>query len=984
MAINPNDPNLKIYHAMEESSAGGIRRNAGAVGSLLDLTPWRSDGTHLLSVQSNGKGGKEVNFDPLDITSSTKSIRAENYGNVGDTPANFPYYPAWATLFAEGSGLGMTWAMRFTVVTIRAGATFAPAMGWCISGDAGGQAVTGLCISTEPGGTAGLGYIRVWAPKKTTTNSGLIFDGATGCTLDGDSPDTPSPADSYLEDGKTYTVFARIVEVGSSSVETYVTCYNETDDEEYRWTWVESDLRWEDYHSLYSTYLSYAVGGPHDIVTSNIGSAPAWIDWSFIYEGILTDDEIQSVYIDGISVPWTEPNYRVADHDVRVAMAHENSTLPATRPLPVGGMNPRHTANIKAKRLRLRYEGFRPGRPWSRRRTDIDFDSIGPFSSKRHNMFVMGPTNALIRQPGILPPEAAADVRNVEFSGPGVRRRRGFKVRRDISSLSDTGQNAMFSFRNTDDELFWLYKAGDRLYYEGGATAIQLDTGWGTAQSVVGAYLDNRLILCNTEKRSTWRGTSALESFGEDAPSTGSAAPTVGTLIGVYTYAYTFYDPTTGDETAPYVFTPVTLATEGALLSSLDNAPTDSRFSQQKIYRSAAGVAAPDLYLFDTQNNATTYTDDGSGAQGTTEIGNVNGDYFTATAPQDFIGCVTHAQRMFYWYNNQLWWSEADEPLRWLSTSFITSEYPITAVISQGYRVVIYTRKTVEIVESDFIRDDNGNYSIRRTVLTRHVGTPGPHSVIDWDDDIYWMDVRGIYKLVGDRIQKQSGDIDNLFLLLNSTAAKSVCGAVNHFRNQLWWVAPFADIQDDNSRFNTVIVLHPGEEPRFSIHELELSFVTQWDDDLNGVRFGGVDHLGVFKELESYEGDGAEGDESFTTEDEGDDLAVPLTGISSISGSVVTVHGTPGWTADALRGMGVVLRDRSSGVLYYYTIQANAAGTFTTNTIPNAALADGDGYFIGGIRAYEEPAEQDMKSANDKHINQIQTQFDDLTSGRFA
>jgi hypothetical protein len=140
-----------------------------------------------------------------------------------------------------------------------------------------------------------------------------------------------------------------------------------------------------------------------------------------------------------------------------------------------------------------------------------------------------------------------------------------------------------------------------------------------------------------------------------------------------------------------------------------------------------------------------------------------------------------------------------------------------------------------------------------------------------------------------------------------------------------------------------------------------------------------IDHLGVFKQLESYEGDGVQGDESFTTEDEGTDSALVNLGISTIVGNVVTVFGTPGWTAGALRGMAVVFRDRSTGIKTQHLLSTNGTGTLTVVGTPSSALAARDGWYLGAIDAIARYAETDLESPNDKIIQQINVELADLT-----
>lgn len=976
MALNTNDPALTILIGADESGATATRENVGSLGTTHNFTPRTNSGSPGQGVPtaSDGKGGRAAITSPDTEIGGWTDENRELTGKIENCQANahsaIPAFPL--TSATDDFAIGCRFKMRSPYSDGNPNEDYQIVWGY------------GRDALVIPTGYIGYRLQDNEAPadgaRLMVGMPGMSYAEAEVHDTGADWTSTGTPASYYLAKDIWYRVVVRVYYDGSTGALIKVYIYNESTGTTWTFTWAGAahttdwaggldDYRW--------------MVGIKDIGTS-ASSAYALVDECWVYDDALTDSDATLLVTEGITIPWSEPTYRVADHIVRVGYAHENSTMSIPRVLPTGGMNPRHTVGVNAQRFRLRYENWHAGRPWSRRRTDVQFDSVGPFTGKRASIFTMPPTRSIVRLPGMLPPEAAVDARNVEYAGPGVRRRRGFKIRRDVDSSFTTGINSMFSWRAVDGSLFWLYKVGDAIFAENGTSAVSLDSGWPLSEHIVAAALDDRLIICSANKRVSWYGNNdGVDNFGEPAPTGGTLALTAGTLLGTYSWAYTFYDPTTGDETAPKELGSLSPSTQGALLSSLDTTPTDTRFTQQKIYRTVAGGATPDYYYIAVQNNAATFTDGGY-TDGTDKIDEVNGDFITSVAPQDFIGCAVHQQRMFYWYDNQLWWSEANNPMRWLSSSYITTQMPITAVVSQGYRVIVFTRNTVEIVESDFVRDANGDTDIRRTVVANHVGCVGPHGVIDWDDDLYWMDRRGIFHLGGDRVNKLSHDIDNLFLYLNASAARNVSGAYNHIRNQLWWAVPMAQIQDDNTRFNTVIVLHPGEQPRWTIHELEASYVTQWDDDLNGIRFGIMDQLGIFKEMESYEGDGLEGDEDATYESDGDSGAVPAAGISGIVDAVVTVYGSPGWSTDVLRGAGVVLRDISTGTLYYYTVVSNTANTFTCNTEPSSNLGDGDAYYMGAMRSYEEPAEQDFNSPNRKVVTQIQTQFDDLTAGRFV
>lgn len=986
MALNVNDPNLKLLIGCDESGPAADRVNSAQdniTSGDYDMEAKGSTNDEGFPVVDDDRGGKAINTDPSPGTGFTNQRRwlqskasesiATHITNMGATldPGDLADGEAfvlggrlhWGT-FETGTGLGADihylWNFSRTGAEVRA-------LGMALLPDSNTTPATG-------------GKLRWYA--------GNTFD-----DLDASYTTTGSPPTEYIDDSGWFYYIFRMTRNGSN-VDVKAWIRKEDDGTVYTFTLnsaaslsnaafttaqkAESDLVW-------------AVGCPHS--GTDRQSHYGYQDELWYYAGTLTDDEIDTLIVDGIEIPWSEEIYAVNDHDVRVAVAKENSTFPVPRQLPVGGLNPRHVVGVQGQRIRIKYQGYRAGRPFSIRRIDAKYDTVGPWNRGRrgNNVTMQDFRIGLIRHPGPLPDGAVIDGYDVDLSGPGLRRRRGYRIRRNVDSSSNTSVNSMYSWRNTDDELFWLYKVADTLYYDTGSGATSLgSTGWRASRHIIAAALDDRLVVLQESKRALWDGSTGVHTFGEDAPTGGSVGSTTGTLTGTYVYAYTFYDPNTGDETAPNVIGSVSLSSQGALLSSLDTSPTESRFSQQRIYRSTAGGAAPNLFLIDTQNNSSTYTDS-NGVDGTQQVGAVidsDGslvNYITATPPDDFDGCFVHQQRMFYWTGRKLYWSEPNEPLRFDPQAFVTLDAPIIGAASQDYRIIAWTRSGTEIIESDYARDSDGNYDVRQNKVDDQVGIVGPLAHTTYNEEVWWLDRRGIYSMRGDKPIKQSATIDNLFRYMNTGRGEAFTAAFNHIRNQIWFSCAFADIQNSNTRAETVIVVTPDQQPRFFPYRTQAAMLTQFDDDLNGIRLGAMDYLGNFKEYESYEGEGQQGNESGTWEDEGtDDYGSSPAGISSISGDEVTAQGSPGWTTDEHRGKSVVLRDRSTGDLYWYMILSNTSDTLTLSDTPNSNLAQGDGYHIGGMLTDIEFSEQDLGSPNVKVIRDMKTEFDDLTLGRFV
>lgn len=960
------DPAFKLLYGLDQSANLATRINSGSLGTAQDLSVFQSSGTDGIPPISDDRGGKAVDvfLTRTGYTSAERCLRAAQA--VGSAHTAAPAFPK--TLASDDFAFGMRFQWR--------------------AGNTGGGAnetefFFGLMSVASAGGWWGLG---VFPNDPTTPTAGKLRLYAMGSviTVDAISWTTGGgPAVDYINPSEWYRVLVRLFYSGTGArAKVYV--YRESTGVTYTFT-LNADLSTSN-EAAWLLLTDTAVHVSYLAISSTFPIYAGYVDECWLYDSPMSDSDATTTVVGGFQVPWVEPSYLVSDADVRVSYVNESGDFPPDRQLPVGGLAPDHEVNVFCKRFRVKYIGFRASRPWAIRRADFKIDTLGRFSpGKKGNVLSFADiTGGLVRLPGRLPPGVCVDVRNVEFSGTGPRRRRGFRGRRSVDTSVTYGHNSFFSWRDSSDTLYMGYKAGSKLYAETGSGASQIDTGWQIYERVVHAMLDNRLILVSPSRRKSWRGSStAVESFGIATPAAPTTALVAGGLTGTFLYAYTEYDPTTGDESYPAIAAAtVSPAAQGVQLT-LAAVSSDTRFSQRRIYRTVNGGSAPDLFRVATITSATSYTDTGL-ADGTIPVGRIvtsDGElveYFSGNPPANFVGCCLHMNRMFYWYGNTLYWTPEYEPQRFSSTDSLTADGPIKAVASLGYRLVVFTANTTEIIETDFVRDGLGVPQIRRNVASRNVGCASPHSPVLYDDDLYWIDRRGVYKLIGDRVIKISGAIDNLFRFLNVGYASYISGAVNHLRNQVWWTCAFGSIQDDNTRFQTTVVMIPPEENkgiRWTLHEIEASFYSQFDDDLNGIRFGCIDHIGEFKELESYEGDGAQGSDSGIEDDDG---------VSSVAGNVVTVSPSPAWTTNQHRGKGVVFRDATTHAIQYFLIVANGAATLTLATSPPTWLGSGDGYYLGGMNAYIEIAEQDADTPNDKRITHMQTEFDDLTMGRFV
>ncbi len=983
---------MKLLFGLDESGATAIRANTGSKGTALDLIAVGDDdptgaATEGLPTVADGNNGKAVDIRPAGPvapwTGVLRALRTAALGtpDVAAAAGNIPAgHPMLSTSLEWAWGCRLKWSDPLT--DLSAVGPNSLQIAFQLGRDADIEAASSwdnpqLMIGIVPDSDLNPTGARIYLQTPSTQE---IYD-------DADHTATGSPSSYYIQPELWYRVLVRFFWDGGTGYDYKVYVYEESTSSTFTFLYIGagalSDIGFSDPGRTYA----WAIGYPN---RSALEGFYGYVDECWWYDAAMTDQQALDLIIEGLSIPWEEPDrYREAN-EVHSALTKENADYPLMRPLPTGGTIVRHPVDVLAQEIRTRLEGWKAGQPWALRAVDYIFDPAGPYGSQRARKGERPDLSIGVwRSPGQKPWGAAEDSRNVEYTYAGPRRRRGFKIRRIVDSSAVNGHNAFWTWRSYDDELFRAYKVGTSIYRDSGGFATAIDTGWNPSQMPAAFFLDDRFVVLSPQTGILLDGTATVQNFGAAAPaSLSAAAASGGTLDASYFYAATLYDPTHGDETGPVVSAVVSPANQKVTLTLPATAP-DTRFTQYRIYRTNADGSVPNLFLIKTVTVAASVDDTGEvdGTQLLPQVTDSDGnflDYITSAAPDTFALGVAHQERAIYAKGGtnpeRVYIFEPNEPLRNYAAQWIAADGPVRALASWQGRLVIYTDNTVEIVESDFVRDDNGELNINRTVVSRSVGALGHNSVIVFQGQIFWLDRRGVFTLQGTEAIPVSDRIRDLFPHNNTNLGQQIVGGWNHLTRTLWWTLPNSSFQADAGQMQTQFVMPIDAPEKWWFHDIEATYVGQFDDDLNGQRFGSIDHAGIFKELESYEGDGQEGDEAGTFQDDGtDDFSGSPAGITSISAYTVAVEGSPGWTTNEHAGKGIILRDRSTRKLYYFTIRSNTAGGLTLSGLPVAALAAGDGYYIGGMNAFLQLAGYDFGSPNRKIVRQVQYTFADLT-----
>jgi len=961
MAISSADPSFLVIYGCNESAPAATRANSGSLGTAQDLTPYQASGTDGILAVPDGAGGKAAWLDtqyPVPYSTMTAALRYLR----GPAAASGAVHAALPDLPISSAADDWAAGVRFKWI---GGETDGPAA-------IERQVVFGLMSISGNTGFV-LGFTPQIAANPAADARLNIRIGDSNYDLNGASfTITNSPATYYVLPDVWYRLTIRVYFSATGYV-FKVYLYNESTAVTYTWTlntpatadWTASFLAAAD--------TRVVIGGP-------VNQAYVYVDDAWIFDAPMTDGDALSIVSSGISIPWSEPNYSQLDHAPYATVARGGSSFPKPRALPVGGMKARHPVNVRGSRLKVRYSGYRPGRPCAMRSSQVIFDSVGPRPGRTDEPQGFLKFDAgWVRGPGTQPPNSLADGRNVTLRGGAPRSRKGFRVRRDVATVD--AANGFISYRDLNDSLFRLYKISDALYAELGTSAVSIDTGWSSTHLPSYGVLNGRAVILTPNRQKTHRSSlSAVESFGIAAPAAPTTALAAGTLTGTYYYAYTEYDPTTGDESAPGVAAAtVSPAAQGVTLT-LAAVSSDTRFTRRRIYRSTSGGGVSTMTLLATINTATTYTDS-AGVDGTDAIDAVDGTYITGTPPDTFSAVTIHRERAFYYggttYPNRVYRSEAGTLQRFYANAYTEHEANVRCVIARGQSLIVFTDSSVEIMESDWGRDDLGSYNIQRTVVSRTVGCFGHKAAVNAHGQVFWIDSRGAWTLDGDTPTPISEQINGIFPYINTNLKHRVVAAYNHIERQIWFSVALGgtEFQSDTSRTSTVLVYQLDRRIWCPPYRIEVSYADQFDDDLNGIQFGVIDQLGVFKQMETYEGDGVDGSETFTFEGT----------VSTLTSRVLTPVSAPtGWTANLFRGFGIVLVDSVTGAEFATTVSSNGTGTLTLAEDPGAGFGNPDLFYLGGILWYFEPAEQDFGTTNEKVARFLISEFDDISTARIV
>lgn len=702
--------------------------------------------------------------------------------------------------------------------------------------------------------------------------------------------------------------------------------------------------------------------------------------------------------------------YRAWPPRLEVAVKTElHADWPTLRPL--GAAFTQHLQiGVSGARAAVRVEGIEAGRPWSVSRMRIELDGKGGFDAS-------GRPTGTVDFPGfssgvhkssakpMIGPRGLYDLKNISFQGGDPRRRRGFLIRCGDGETTELPGRLIDGTNSAGDS--YLYAAlGGVLHLVDNWDLLEIDDGYAANRLPTDATVGLKTFVLDPDRQRVVIAGSVLElgvTAPTSAPSFVSSTPNVdGGVIAVdigYEYVYTNYDGTKLTESGPspilYVVLPPGTTPSSILLGGI--ADPGGSITERRVYRRKGGGVAEDFRLVGTVTSGTQFTDD-SEIIGSTSVLEVFNDIAVTAEFPAITACAKHENRLIGWGDPSdtriVYISETGDGERWHLYNQITCEGEVRACVSHEGRLVVFTDRTVEVVEGDWVRGSGGLLGVAHRVLSTTKGCFGPFAACTAGDYLFWADSAGVHRMgrgfdAKDTTDALSWDVDPVVKAAVDTQGSTVVLAYNPTSNELW--AGMTQAAADSATKNRVVVTlnltaFASGQTVWSVHDLALPWFGKINDGLLGPIFTACNYYGQILEMDVTDGDGCQGNESWHPGAAAEIAAFSLTA------KTVSFDGVD-FSAVDLRGVGVVFKDRDSAERLCATIISNDGDTLTVSAIPDwlAAFDDsdpdnvirGDLVAIGGIRGMLETGEQDAGSQDTKLWQQLEVGLVDAASGRF-
>lgn len=731
-----------------------------------------------------------------------------------------------------------------------------------------------------------------------------------------------------------------------------------------------------------------------------------------IFPGMVSDFAISNrelSAVDVVSLASTPPPTSVRDvgwyrgNSAAISASVKTERMSSwPKPRSIGdGLSGRIPAGPSGVRAAFRVFGVNAGAPWQLTRArlgTVGRGGIDPQGAPKglipYDGFEYGVSKSASKS--TLSTAEFADVLNMSFQGGAPRRRRGYRIITGDGSTEEA-PSAIFDATNASGDTYQLFKSGTKLYIVDNGDPIELDDGYASNALPTVATVGNKTFVVSPARTKVVIQGTVLD-VGVEAPtqtpafssSTPNITNGVIALTPGFEYCYTYYDGTKLTESGPspsiLVVLPAGTPASSITLGSI--AVGGSSITKRMIYRRKKGTETWFFVGSIDNNTGTEFTDLYELPLTTRILESYAGYNVTASFPAA-TACASFEDRLLLWGDPSdrrvVYISEVGDGERHYFWNRLTCRGEVRAVLEHEGRLVIYTDRSVEVVDGDWIRGTGGFLGISKKVVDNSKGISGPYAVCSAGGRAFWADSSGIHTLnrgldARDTSRAVSWRVHPVVQDAVDTAGTSVVMAHNYVSNQLWVCLTRAqpDATSTKNRVVLVLDLDALEAGRvvWSIYDRPLSWVSKLQDGLLGTMFVGCDYLGNMLELDVYDGDGIQGNESWFP-----GVSVVASAVNATT-KVLTFVGTS-LPSTGIRGVGVVLEDSVTGAFFTSTaISAPSSTTLKLTDVPSW-LAVGTIVHIGGILGMEETGEIDLGSQDEKRWGPLEIGLADASSGRF-
>lgn len=455
------------------------------------------------------------------------------------------------------------------------------------------------------------------------------------------------------------------------------------------------------------------------------------------------------------------------------------------------------------------------------------------------------------------------DIRNMDFDVPNALQKRPGSTQAVLSGTSGP-ISSLFEFIKLDGTSFVVAGSDTAMFYLAVNQYTLLDANWNNGQPTDMLTFVNKLWMANGQNYKSWDGSTLravgmpcpktaptmLVNFGGGATTWFLAGVTAGVNYGVNPLMIFAYSYVRGDG----YYGPVDYYVRSLVTTTaIGNANGDNIFSPSfpvSIGRFTAPANATAIALFVglyTGAPPLAYYDPAQdtylpGTRADTQAQNLEGKFYlytllpssatsaTIVIPSwaQFMQTATPLENLsvmnFCWFEtftpkyvevnqnvmfmagfsntpSDVWYSDLAQPER------LQADFSFEVRTNDGDRVMAtkaYNNQVVVLKENSFhkiIGDNPDNFQL--VELSQQFGCLSNKTVIEFKEDLVWLDIRGIVRFNGASWDLISTPVEDVFRRMNVSVAKEKACAVHYkYRNQIWFGIPL-----DNSTVNNLIVV---------------------------------------------------------------------------------------------------------------------------------------------------------------------------------